>query len=239
MFKIFKDTVAGKLLSLLNKKQIYGMQIMFVLMLIGMALEMLGIGLVIPAIALMLKNDLTVDYPVFISVIEFLGNPPHEKLVVYGMFMLVITYTFKTLFLAYLTWWQARFVVGVQVDISQRLFSCYMRQAYTFHLQRNSAELIRNVTSEVGLLISGVLTPGLMLLTEFLVLVGILVLLLMVEPVGAILVFSVLTVISWLFFRVTRKYLVSWGEARQLHDCLRLQHLQQGLGGVKVAKLLG
>ena len=39
--------------------------------------------------------------------------------------------------------------------------------------------------------------------------------------------------------RVTHQRLLRWGAARQLHEGLRLQHLQEGLGGAKEVKLLG
>ena len=63
---------------------------------------------------------------------------------------LVGVYLFKNLFLGFLVWRQTRFAYGVQANLSQRLFATYLRQPYTFHLQRNSASLMRNVTGEVN-----------------------------------------------------------------------------------------
>jgi ABC-type multidrug transport system fused ATPase/permease subunit len=118
------------------------------------------------------------------------------------------------------------------------LFAIYLRQPYTFHLQRNSAELVRNVTGEVGIFTS-VLNSALLLFSEILVLLGIAVLLLLVEPLGALIVVVVLGVAAWGFHRITRERISRWGVERQLHDGLRIQHLQQGLGGAKDVKLLG
>ena len=49
--------------------------ILFILMLIGMLLETLGIGLVIPAIALMMQDDLVGNYPVILPILNMMGNP--------------------------------------------------------------------------------------------------------------------------------------------------------------------
>src|SRR5690606_8621023 len=38
---------------------------------------------------------------------------------------------------------------------------------------------------------------------------------------------------------LTRRKLLKWGKARQFHEGKRLQHLQQGLGGIKDIKVLG
>jgi len=207
-------------------------------MLIGMALETLGIGLVIPVLALMTQSDLVSKYPILVPFLTNLGNPGDDQLIVVGMLFLVGVYAVKATFLAFLAWWQARFVFGLNANLSQRLFAGYLRQPYTFHLQHNSAQLIRNTIGQVSD-ITSVIQQGLILLTEILVLFGVSALLLAVEPLGALLVVSTLGLAGWGFNRVTRSRILRWGEARQYHDGLRIQHLQQGLGGAKDVKLLG
>lgn len=209
------------------------------MMLIGMILETLGIGLVIPALALMTQSDLAARYPMLAPVLNSLGNPSQEHLVVFGMLGLVVVYAIKTLFLALLATRQLRYVYGLRADISQRLYAGYLRQPYAFHLQRNSAQLVQNVVTETNLFtVTGVIA-GFYLITELLVLLGISTLLLAIEPVGALVVVSTLGLAGWGFSRITRNRILRWGEERQLHEGLRIQHLQQGLGGVKDVKLLG
>lgn len=201
-------------------------------------METLGVGLVVPALALLTKSDLARNYPVFAPALRYLGDPDPKTLVVGGMLLLVSVYIVKAVFLGWLTWRQARFAFGVQEHLSHRLFTVYLRQPYTFHLQRNSAQLIRNV-NEVGPFVAGGIMPAMVFATESLVLVGVCALLLIVEPVGALVVIGVLGVASWGFYGLTRKRITRWGEARLFHEGLRLQHLQQGLSGAKDVKLLG
>ncbi|WP_076590886.1 ABC transporter ATP-binding protein [Herminiimonas arsenitoxidans] len=223
------------LLTLAERRRAW---VLLTLMMVGMLLETLGIGLIIPAITLMMQGDLVVKYPVISSILSFLGSPSQTQLIAIAMFGLVGVFLVKNLFLAFLIWKQTHFAFDVQANLSQRLFTIYLRQPYTFHLQRNSSELVRNVTGEVGIF-AGVLTNALLLFTELLVLVGIAILLLFVEPLGALIVAVVLGGAAWGFHRVTRERISQWGVERQLHDGLRLQHLQQGLGGAKDVKLLG
>lgn len=211
---------------------------LFFLLFVGMLLETLGVGAVIPALALMTQPDLGARYPALQPWLKYLGSPPHEHLVIGGMVALVAIYAAKAAFLGFLAWRQARFVYGLQESISQRLFAGYLQQEYTFHLQRNSAQLIRNVIGQVGD-ITNVMQQGLMLATEFFVLIGISALLLSVEPLGALLVVFSVGAAGFGFHRFTRRRITRWGEARQHHEGLRIQHLQQGLGGAKDVKLLG
>jgi len=212
---------------------------LLVLMLVGMVLETLGIGLVIPALAFMTRTDVAVPSAGLGPLTGSLAHLSRAELVLSGMLLLVAVYAIKALFLAFLTWRQLAFVYGVQMELSQRLFAEYLRQPYVFHVQRNSAQLIRNVITETGLFAQTYLVAGMGLLTETLVVIGVSVLLLVVAPLGALVVVSVLGGAAWAFNRVTGHRLLSWGRARQLHEGLRIQHLQQGLGGAKEVKLLG
>ncbi len=205
---------------------------------ISMMLETLGIGLVIPVVAVLVQDDLVVSYPKVQPVLLMLGNPTQLQLVTGGMLTLVGIYLLKNMFLAYFTWRQNCFANDVQVQLSQRLFTTYLRQPYTFHLQRNSAQLIRNVIAEVGVF-QTTLFQLMVMLTEGLVLIGITVLLLTVEPVGALIVAFVLGVAAWSFHRITRHHILRWGELRLYHSGLSNQHVLQGLGGAKDVILLG
>jgi ATP-binding cassette, subfamily B, bacterial PglK len=208
------------------------------LMLIGMVLETLGISLVIPILALMTKGDLSSDYPMLLPWLELLGNPSPEELIIFAMLVLVGVYIVKVLFLAFLVWLQARFISWVNSDFSLRLFTGYLRQPYTFHLQRNSVELIRNAMNQTGQVV-GAIQSYLVIATESFMLFGILALMLVVETVGTLLVVSVFGLASWGFYRFTRVRIKFWGEAFQNHDKLRLQYLREGLGAAKDVKLLG
>jgi ATP-binding cassette, subfamily B, bacterial PglK len=228
----------SRIRGLLSGSERRGALVLIGLMVLGMALETLATFLVIPAIALLMQQDLAATYPRFRPLLDFLGNPGQSELILKVMLGLVAVYFLKNVFQAYLAWHQTRFAFGVQARLSQRLFTVYLRQPYTFHLQRNSAQLIRNVTTEVSLFAHAIVN-ALNIATEALALLGIAALLLLVEPVGTLVAVTVLGGSAWAFHRLMRMRLVRWGEARQLHDGLRMQHLRQGLGGAKDVKLLG
>jgi len=225
--------------GLLNTGERRRIIVLFSLMVVGMGLEMLGVGLVIPAVTLLLQADLSETYPPLAAMLEVLGQPTQVQLIAGGMLLLVCVYLVKALFLGFLAWYQNDFAFGVQRHISSELFATYLYQPYAFHLQRNSAQLIRNAVNEVHKLWFLILNPTLVVLGEGLVLIGVTCLLFIVEPVGALIVVLVLGCAAWGFHLYTRGRLLRLGIARQHHDGQRIQELQQGLGGVKEAKLLG
>ena len=231
-------TLLNKLSYLLSNAQKRQLGVLVGLMIIGMFFEMAGLGILIPALSLMLNSDIGKKYPAVQPYLEALGNPTQVQLVMWGMSILVLVYLLKSVFLVFLSWRQSRFSAELSADLSRNLFLGYLRQPYTFHLQRNSAELLRNIQSEIGQF-SSISQSVITISIEFSVVIGVTFMLIFVEPLGAVVVASFLAVSALGFHQLTKNKLLNWGEQRQFHSGLLNQHLLQGLGGVKDVKLLG
>jgi ABC-type multidrug transport system fused ATPase/permease subunit len=160
-------------------------------------------------------------------------------MVIGALLILIFVFTIKNLFFIFLVWFQEKFTFNVHIRLSQYLFRLYLFQPYTFHLQRNSSELIRNINGEVGMFSAFGVSPAIMLISEILILLGICTLLLLIQPIGLIIAGSIMGFTGWLFLRTTHKKNTELGEKRQHHSGLIIQHLQQGLGAIKDVKLLG
>lgn len=213
--------------------------IILALTLIGTILETAGIGLVIPAITLMADPNITENYSVLIPLFEAFGNPSHAELVIYGLLLLLVAYVIKALYLAFLGWKQSQYIYDIKAHLSQKLFEHYMRSSYEFHLQQNSGHLIRNITIEVEQLIGRVLIPGVLLVTELMVIAAIATLLFVIQPFGVLVLYAVMGVAMYGFQRITQNNLKKWGVERQRYEGYRIQKAQEGLGGIKDVKLLG
>ncbi|MGH8179024.1 MAG: ABC transporter ATP-binding protein [Steroidobacter sp.] len=209
------------------------------LMILGMFLETLGIGLVVPFIALLASEDALTNWSWAVEVNAALGHPDKGMLILIAMVALTVAFFVKNAVLALMTWKQMQFAFDVQARLSRQLFESYLHRPYVFHLQHNSAELLRNVISEVSLFTNFVLVPCSVLIAEFMVLLGIVILLVAIEPLGAIVTGAVMIAAGFSFLRTTRNSSARWANARQRHDGLRLQHAQQGFGATKDVKLLG
>ncbi len=232
-------SVARKVFAVLDPDQRRTAGGLFLLMLVGMAFETLGVGLVVPAMAVLMQDDPASYSPALGALLEFFGYPSKSMLLLGAVLSMAAIYFLKNVFLAFLAWRQAAFAFAVQARVAQKLFSRYLTQPYIFHLQHNSAQLIRNVTTEASFFCSHALVPGLLLITEAIVLVGISCLLFYLEPMGALVVTLVTGVPSLLFLRHSRQRVARWGKERQSHDGKRLQLIQEGLSGIKDVQMLG
>jgi len=90
-----------------------------------------------------------------------------------------------------------------------------------------------------NVVVSGGIDPTLVLLTDGLVAVALFTLLIVIEPVGTLITIVTFGVGAFAFQKLTRKRIDKWGDEKNTHDGMILQHLQQGLGGAKDVKILG
>jgi ABC-type multidrug transport system fused ATPase/permease subunit len=232
------ETVAA-VWRILPKKYQSQTFVVLALTLLGTLLETVGIGLVIPVIALMADEKIVNNYPALQPIVVALGNPSQAQLVIYGVSFFLSVYVIKALYLAFLSWKQAQYVYGIKAHLSALLFEKYLRSPYDFHLQQNSGHLIRNLTVEVQELVVRVLNPAVLLTAELTVMSAIALMLFVIEPFGATMLIAVMSVAMYVFQRITKRHLQTWGGERQRHEGYRIQKAQEGLGGAKDVKLLG
>ncbi|AUZ84037.1 ABC transporter ATP-binding protein [Methylophaga nitratireducenticrescens] len=228
-----------KLFNILKRHQKKHFFILLVFMVFGVLLEMIGVGLIIPVLTLFTSNDIAGKYPEIAPILNIFGNPSHNDLVIIALILLVSVYGLKNIYLGFLIKLQSTFAYNVQAACSQRLFEIYLRQPYSFHLQRNSADLIRNITTESTLFSSHALVPSMLIITEALVMIGLGSLVLFIEPISAITVGFFIGLVSWFFYFLNRQKVTKWGQERQYHEGKKIQNIQQGIGAAKDVKLLG
>ena len=204
-------------------------------MLVGSVLETLSLGLVVPVVGLLTRPNYIQNFP---RINELLGYPTEHQFVIGMMFALVVVYIAKSFFLIWSAWVQRGYSASVTTRIGRQLFRSYLYQPYAFHLQRNSAVLIRN-SQNSGLVMTGIIDPILVISSDILVTGGLFVLLIKLEPIGSIATISIFGLTSWIFRKFTNSRIKTWGEIQNFHKRMLLQHLQQGFGGVKDVKILG
>ena len=229
----FRKTIY--LLTAKQKRQLIGLS---ALLFVGFLFEMLGLGIIIPALKIILDSQISAKYPILKPFLDFWGNPSQAQLAVGVMVTIVLLYIVKAFYFIFMAWHQSNFSANLYKNISMELFFGYLTQPYAFHLQRNSAILIRNINVEGGafLVVSQAL---LVFFTEAAGLLGIGIMLLIFEPLGTLVVFSFLALSAYSFELITRRKLRGWGKRRQDYEGRWNQQLMQSLGGVKVIKLTG
>jgi len=221
--------------AILTQKERRNLIWIFSLMLFGTVLETFSLGLVVPVVGLLTKPEYLKSHP---RIDELLNFPSQTQFVVGAMLLLVLVYVVKSIFLIGSLWVQYGYSTSVTKRLGRTLFENYLKQPFTFHLQRNSATLIRNSQNSASVM-SGTIDPILSIAADALVTTGMMMLLLVIEPKGTIITILVFALSSIALRRFSSRRIRLWGEAQNFHKGKIIQHLQQGFGGVKDVKILG
>lgn len=225
-----------KLLAILEgpfKRKALFLQVYLV---IGVLFESVGLGLIIPLVAVITDAQKSNDNFFIRAIKNVTGEISNSKLVFIVLGCFVIFYVIKTIFLSFLVWKQTEFTQSLSRNVSTRLYRGYLFQPYTFFLDKNSGVLIKNVVSEISSL-NGFLQALMQMQTEISVLVGIVATLFYLQPLGAIIVFGFVGSVSYMLFSSSKKKVTVWGKERQRYDASRSKNLSQGLSGVPELKL--
>ena len=136
-----------EIIQILDKKRKQKFYLMTFFLLAGMLLDVFSLALLLPLIELILGNNTNflTEQVYAISKTFFEGR----VLLSFSIFVILI-YSFKAICSIYLSYRQNRFISNLIRDTSNKLFSFYLQQNYSHHVQTNSAEVIRNLNSDLS-----------------------------------------------------------------------------------------
>ena len=231
--------ILAQLSYLFDRREKRNAGILFAMMLVGSVFEVVGVGAIPAFISVISMPERLLEMPRVRWAYDTLGLTSPRQMVLYAAIGLMALFVTKNLYLVFLEYYRTRYSVARQVLISNRLFRAYLHSSYSFHLQRNTAELLRNTSSEAGNITGGVLLPGMSIVMETMTLALIFALLVSIEPVVTLAAFSVLGGVVYLFYRATRATIDRYAAQEQVHRSLTTQAVNQGLGGFKDTRVLG
>jgi ABC-type multidrug transport system fused ATPase/permease subunit len=212
--------------------------LVMILGILGTAVETFGIGLVIPVMTTMSKatpgNSGSVLQPLF----DFLGVQAVGTMVGVAVLSIVVAFMVKNAYQLFYNWYINKFSNYSIQQLSSMLFRSFLRRPYTFHLQRNSSELLNVVQQEVTMTVN-IVGGATALLKETLLGGSVAILMFITEPVAACSTVAILVAGTLLYTKVTKPRLTRMGQQRQKIQAPLTRFLLQGFGGVKDIQVLG
>lgn len=224
----------GLLWDVLTRRERRALIGIFLLILVGTVLETFSVGLLIPALSVLTKDDSGFNLP-YVTLKSSLSKTELIQLAAAAIFVVYLT---KNIFLGVSTWIQRGFLTKISARLSARMLEIYIRQPYSYHLRQNSSVLIRN-TQDASMVVAGGIEPSLTVLSDGLIAVSLFVVLVVVEPLGTLSAIAIFLSATYLFQRFTNSRLQRWGKQRQQQKGKIIQTIQQSLGAVKDVQVLG
>lgn len=207
------------------------------LLLIGMVFEVLGIGVLLPILTAVLNPEVLFENEITKSILETLEIKDKDLIVKVSLGSLMLVYFLKSIYLVFLSFYQNRFTSNLTSNLSNKLFDKYLKQSYSFHINRNSSTLIKNIQIELNNF-SNYLISIISLITESTLAFSVVITLFFLEPLATILVLLLFGIAALFFYQITRRVTTRWGQMREKIDSKTSKIVVEGLSGIKEVILL-
>ena len=217
--------------------------LLLLLMIVIMALlDMIGVASIMPFIAVLSNPSLVETNVIIKKMFQISGifgvKTTQQFLFALGCAVFLLTIT-STAFKALTEYVQYRFVSMREYSIGKRLVEGYLRQPYSWFLNRNSADLGKNVLSEVGTIVGGSMKPMMQLIAQSSVSIAILLLLIVTNPKLSLIIFFTIGGAYVLIFKFSRGFLNRIGKDRLRSNELRFNAVSEAFGAAKEIKVGG
>ena len=230
IFKFYESFL--KIFSSNQKKNFF---ILIFFSIIAMILETVSLASIFPILDLFFNDSSKVKEYLFFEKIYNLKNK--DIIVIYLSVIFLLVFLIKALFLTFFLHQKNVFVYSIRNFQTNNLLKTYVYNDYLFHLDNNSASLIRNI-NDANLL--SVFARSLIDFTsEILLFFGILIFLLIIYPILTLSISLFFFLIAIIFFKIFQAKISYYGEKSRHYRGRKLKNLKEIFGGIREIKIFG
>lgn len=230
--------ILKKINYILDRKQKIIIIGVFIILVIGGWMELLGVSLIFPLINVITDEDSAKAEWWFQLISKITGITEYRALICAIIFGMVFIYIIKNIYIIFMYHVIYKFTYTNRKKLAMRLLHCYVYQDYTFHLNKNMAELQRNIVVDIGQFY-GVISDSLYLLNEVFTSLFIVVYLLTMDVITTVSVSILLGIALVLFFKIQRTRQSRLGAINRESQGMMNKWILQTFSGIKEIKILG
>lgn len=210
-----------------------------VLALMISGIEMVGAVLVFVLLSLVADPGQPIELPLLGDPRQYAADVPETTLLLMLVAIMGAFFLFRAGLRIAAVYAQSRVAANAGARLSRRLVEGYLRWPYALHLQRSSADLIRNGHQAVIELVGQVVNPTIKIVAESVLVLGLLTILAVIAPGATALAVVVVGGAAVVLLAVVQPRLKRLGRIRHEEARATLGSLQQSLHGIRDVKVLG
>lgn len=227
-----------QIFNIFTKQQLRYCGFIVLAMIVGAMLEAVGIGAILPLISLMGQPDFLIHHPEIGHIAESLGIVSHTQFIMVCAGGLIVLYLIKNAYMAWETKLQIDFSMRNQIKFSTELMNNYLCKGYLFHLDHNSATLLRNVNAGGQVIYSAMLIATFTLLTELITAFTIWLMLVVVDAFTAVVVAGIMGAMMYGIIKAFRRSISKQAKIQNDFAAGYIKCVNQGLGAIKETKVM-
>lgn len=219
-----------------NGKQKQKLFVMAILILINSAVSLLGVSVLMPFIQAVTSPEELLANQCVAMFYDFMGMDNPNQLITALAIAIIIVYIAKNGFIIFMNNMQYRFSYYGKREMQDKLMKYYISKDYTFFLNHNSSELMRDINNDPEMFYAAVLNM-LQLASEVCVSTILIIFLLITDPVITLGVALAMILMMLLFMKRLKRTLSRFGDERRKYNASIIQCMQQAFGGIKEIKI--
>lgn len=226
----------NQIFSVLNRNQKIKLIILFFMIIIGSAMELVGVSAIMPLASIATDSSQINENELYIVIGGFLNLHSAEDFVFAFAIFLIGIYIIKNVYICALNYIMYKFTFNNRAKLSMQLLKYYINQDYLYHVSKNVADIQRNVSSDVGVFWDCIFAI-MSLVNESMVCI-LLVFYLAVSDLASTMGISIILLLFLVFFNgVFKKYSVRLGSC--IRDVVAEQNkwVLQTFSGIKEIKV--
>ena len=203
---------------------------------ISFLFELLSLGVFIPIIKIIQSPQGLNEIPLLTTYFPEIATFNKFNLLLFFIKLIFIIYCIKSIINISLSILNATVASKIDTYLSVKIFNSIIEMPYEYHSKKNTSSFISTIINEVHQF-SELLKYVLIFLVEISVFIGILLVLIIYDPVSTILIIFFGGIFFVLMRRITKSRLISWGSERQKFQDLMYKNLKEGLNSIIYIKL--
>lgn len=208
-----------------------------IMILIGSILELLAISLFSPFIDGIMDQNIMLESTIMSYLYRLFSFEKYEYFLALLAGSIIAIYIIKNVYIIIEKNTIYRFAYRIQRTISTKLLKSYMKEPYTFHLNKNIAVLQRSMQEDTDQFAKAIL-HFMEMAAEACVCIVLGIYLFIVSKSITVVIAGLLLVCLGIFSYINKKYSRKWGEQGQEYKAKIYQWMNQSLSGIKDIKIL-
>jgi ATP-binding cassette subfamily C protein len=211
----------------------------FLFILISSWLEALGVGIVFPLVKVIADPSSVQSSGLLSNIYSALGAPGEGAFLQLLTAAVLVIFVIKNAFYVFMMNFNLRVVKESEAALCEELLLGYLQAPWANHLKRNSGDLLHSIMIAPRQVHISVLWPALEVCVEILTLLMIGTLLFVADPIMMFAATGFVVIAMFVFLKVIPPRMAALGMATVRIGKSSTVAIQQALGGVKEAKVLG
>ena len=217
------------LFSLLNLSKV---KYLFILLILAVILEGIGVGLVLPAISLIMGNNTETT-----EVLKNYLNLESSYFIYSLLFAVFLVYITKNLLVIFLQWYELRISKDLKIQITEKLFNVYLSQPFSVTSKVTSGTILRNLNSVAQTFI--IFGQAILAFIADLLFVSVILLVLLINyPFITIPLGLIFFAVAISYVTIMGKFLKKWSYIHQIKTKNFYQDIQESVDSIKEIKLM-